>query len=129
MISRAVTNLLKNAGESIEDAIKEAPDHEGEIRVSVSQTEQLIVLEISDNGAGLPQDRSRLMEPYVTSRAAGTGLGLSIVTKIIEEHRGTFSLSDAEPFDDNSKVGAKAVIKLPRMKHNTEQNMNLGKPV
>ena len=129
MISRAFTNLFKNAGESIEDAIKEAPDHEGEIRVSVSQTEQLIVLEISDNGAGLPQDRSRLMEPYVTNRASGTGLGLSIVTKIIEEHRGTFSLSDAEPFDYNSKVGAKAVIKLPGMKHNTEQNINLGKPV
>ena len=129
MIDRAVTNLLKNAGESIEEAIKESPDREGEIRVSVSQTEKLIVLEISDNGAGLPLDRSRLMEPYVTNRASGTGLGLSIVAKIIEEHRGTFLLSDAPPFGDDPKVGAKAVIKLPRMKHNTEQNINLGKPV
>ena len=129
MIGRAVTNLLKNAGESVEEALKEAPGCEGEIRVSVSQTEQLIVLEISDNGAGLPQDRSRLMEPYVTNRASGTGLGLSIVAKIIEEHRGTFSLVDAEPFGDNPKVGAKAVIKLPRMKYDTKKNINPGKPV
>ena len=129
MIGRAVTNLLKNAGESIDDATDNTPGLRGEIRVSVFQTDQLVILEISDNGTGLPEDRSRLLEPYVTNRASGTGLGLSIVAKIIEEHRGTFSLSDAEPFYDNVAVGAKAVIKLPRLKHSTEQNINLGKPV
>jgi two-component system nitrogen regulation sensor histidine kinase NtrY len=40
-----------------------------------------------DNGIGLPQEnRSRLTEPYMTTREKGTGLGLAIVTRIMEEH-------------------------------------------
>jgi two-component system nitrogen regulation sensor histidine kinase NtrY len=126
MIGRAVTNLLKNSGESIEEAVKDNPGRKGEIRIAVSQTGRLVELEISDNGTGLPEDRSRLLEPYVTNRASGTGLGLSIVVKTIEEHGGSFLLSDAEPFEDGAKPGAKAVIKLPRLKQTTEQTINLG---
>lgn len=129
MIGRAVTNLLKNAGESIDDARTEAPDRKGEIRVALYQTDRLIILEISDNGTGLPEDRSRLLEPYVTNRASGTGLGLSIVVKTIEEHRGTFSLTDADLFGDNNTIGAKAMIKLPRINQSSEHRTHLGKPV
>ena len=121
MIGRAVTNLLKNAGESIEDALKEFPNRKGEIRVSMSTNARTIVLEISDNGIGLPEDRSRLLEPYVTNRVAGTGLGLSIVVKTIEEHRGTFLLSGADSFDNSTVVGAKAVVKLPRITKSISQ--------
>ena len=128
MIGRAITNLLKNAGESIEDAVKNDPKRRGEIRVVASQTDRSIELEISDNGTGLPEDRSRLLEPYVTNRVSGTGLGLSIVVKTIEEHGGSFVLSDAEPFEDRARPGAKAVIKLPRLKHKNEQTINLGTP-
>jgi two-component system nitrogen regulation sensor histidine kinase NtrY len=62
---------------------------------------------IEDNGIGLPQDRARLFEPYVTTRAKGTGLGLPIVKKIVEEHGGTLHLEDAEG------RGARAVLRLP----------------
>jgi two-component system nitrogen regulation sensor histidine kinase NtrY len=54
-------------------------------------------LSIQDNGVGLPQDRERMLEPYVTTREKGTGLGLAIVNKIVEEHGGdmTFSAVDS----------------------------------
>ena len=68
---------------------------------------------IADNGIGLPEDRARLFEPYVTTRDKGTGLGLPIVKKIIEEHGGTLRLDDADPFDDQDHFGACAVIRLP----------------
>jgi two-component system nitrogen regulation sensor histidine kinase NtrY len=54
-----------------------------------------------------------LFEPYVTTRSAGTGLGLPIVKKIIEEHGGSLTLTNAKPFENQSHFGAKAVIKLP----------------
>ena len=127
MIGRAVTNLLKNSGESIEEALKKSPKRKGEIRVVASQTDRSVLLTVVDNGTGLPEDRSRLLEPYVTNRQSGTGLGLSIVVKTIEEHGGTFSLSDAEPFGDGAMPGAQAVIKLPKLKQTTAQNVALGK--
>ena len=53
---------------------------------------------VEDNGKGLPhQDRERLTEPYVTTRAKGTGLGLAIVKKIMEDHGGELMLEDGEP--------------------------------
>ena len=70
---------------------------------------------ITDNGIGLPQDRNRLFEPYVTTRAEGTGLGLSIVRKIIEEHGGTLRLTDATAPDGAPQRGAMADIRLPRL--------------
>jgi two-component system nitrogen regulation sensor histidine kinase NtrY len=127
MIGRAITNLLKNSGESIEEALKKSPKRKGEIRVVASQTDRSVVLTVVDNGTGLPEDRSRLLEPYVTNRQSGTGLGLSIVVKTIEEHGGTFSLSDAEPFGDGAMPGAQAVIKLPKLKQTTAHSVALGK--
>ena len=50
---------------------------------------------VSDNGKGFPrEDRHRLIEPYVTTRAEGTGLGLPIVVKIFEDHGGGVELLD-----------------------------------
>jgi two-component system nitrogen regulation sensor histidine kinase NtrY len=127
MIGRAITNLLKNSGESIEEALKKSPKRKGEIRVVASQTDRSVVITVVDNGTGLPEDRSRLLEPYVTNRQSGTGPGLSIVVKTIEEHGGTFSLSDAEPFGDGAMPGAQAVIKLPKLKQTTAHSVALGK--
>ena len=53
-----------------------------------------VTIAVADTGVGLPADRDRIMEPYVTTRARGTGLGLAIVKKIIEEHCGTIGFSD-----------------------------------
>ena len=52
------------------------------------------MIEITDTGIGLPQDRERLTEPYMTTRVRGTGLGLAIVKKIVEEHLGEISFLD-----------------------------------
>ncbi len=116
MINQALTNLIKNAGEAIESLQeKGAPKgHVPEIHVTFTATPELALITIADNGTGLPPDRARLFEPYVTTREKGTGLGLPIVKKIIEEHGGTLVLTDAPIFDGNAHAGAMAEIRLPR---------------
>ncbi|WP_239113414.1 sensor histidine kinase NtrY-like [Shimia biformata] len=116
MISQALTNLIKNAGEAIETRQEKSPDLSitPEIRVTCDIVEESRAeIRIADNGIGLPLDRSRLFEPYVTTRDKGTGLGLPIVKKIIEEHGGTLSLEDAPVFGNDDHFGAMAVIRLP----------------
>ena len=115
MIGQALTNLIKNAGEAIE-SLREAGAPEGHapvIRIESAGEGDWAVIRISDNGIGLPDDRGRLFEPYVTTRDKGTGLGLPIVKKIIEEHGGTLVLEDAEPFATGAHRGACAVVRLP----------------
>jgi two-component system, NtrC family, nitrogen regulation sensor histidine kinase NtrY len=116
MIGQAFTNLIKNAGEAIESyQEKSAPGgFVPEIRIALTADESEAVIHISDNGTGLPPDRARLFEPYVTTREKGTGLGLPIVKKIIEEHGGTLALLDAPVFPGNDHAGAMAEIRLPR---------------
>jgi two-component system nitrogen regulation sensor histidine kinase NtrY len=127
MMAQAFTNLIKNAGEAIETRmeIEDAPAFVPEIRVCFEAQDAELRITISDNGIGLPEDRARLFEPYVTTRAAGTGLGLSIVRKIMEEHGGTLRLEDAEIFEGGTHPGAKAVIRLPRLspRQMTEEDM------
>ncbi|WP_370641118.1 ATP-binding protein [Nereida sp. MMG025] len=115
MISQALNNLIKNAGEAIESRAETQADgaHAPEIRVRLLQEGDWGIVEIEDNGIGLPADRAKLFEPYVTTREKGTGLGLPIVKKIIEEHGGTLELTDASIFEGNDHAGAKAVIRLP----------------
>ncbi|MFC4668851.1 ATP-binding protein [Seohaeicola nanhaiensis] len=115
MIGQALTNLIKNAGEAI-GTLREKGAPEGfvpEIRVTLKPRASDCEITIADNGIGLPEDRARLFEPYVTTRNEGTGLGLPIVKKIIEEHGGSLALEDAPVFDGNHHHGAMAVIRLP----------------
>ena len=97
MIGQALTNLIKNAGEAIEEVREKnpRPGYVPEIRVAVEPGEAFTTITIADNGTGLPPDRSRLFEPYVTTREKGTGLGLSIVKEISSEYQGAFGLSRA----------------------------------
>ena len=116
MIGQALTNLIKNAGEAIETLYQKngVPEgHSPKVLVEMVLRKKSVEISISDNGVGLPEDRSRLFEPYVTTRKEGTGLGLSIVKKIIEEHGGTLVLTDAAPLDGSGQIGARAEIKLP----------------
>lgn len=116
MISQALTNLIKNAGEAIETLHEKGapPGHRPEIRITFTAEPDAAIIRIMDNGTGLPPDRARLFEPYVTTREKGTGLGLPIVKKIIEEHGGTLALLDAPVFEGNDHCGAMAEIRLPR---------------
>ncbi|MCW1428477.1 ATP-binding protein [Novosphingobium sp. JCM 18896] len=94
---QAMTNVLKNAVEAIEAKAKaETANFRGLIAVTMTLVRETVVVAIEDNGIGLPQDRERIIEPYVTTREKGTGLGLAIVNKIVEEHGGDMSFTAVE---------------------------------
>lgn len=95
LISQAVTNIVKNATEAIEQVPAEELG-KGRIDVVVSREGEDVLIDVIDNGIGLPKvARSRLLEPYVTTRAKGTGLGLAIVGRVLEDHGGRIELKDA----------------------------------
>jgi two-component system, NtrC family, nitrogen regulation sensor histidine kinase NtrY len=95
LLSQAVTNILKNATEAIA-GVAETERGQGHVTVSVVRNGTNVVIEVIDNGIGLPKEnRQRLLEPYVTTREKGTGLGLAIVGRIMEEHGGGIELFDA----------------------------------
>ncbi len=95
LISQALTNIIKNATEAIEQVPSEQLG-KGRIDVIAAQEEADIVIDVVDNGIGLPKvARQRLLEPYVTTRQKGTGLGLAIVGRILEDHGGKIELGDA----------------------------------
>ncbi|MCP3469881.1 PAS domain-containing sensor histidine kinase [Bradyrhizobium sp. CCGUVB1N3] len=102
LISQAVTNIVKNATEAIEQVPPEELGKDGgkgRIDVVVSREAQDVLIDVVDNGIGLPKvARSRLLEPYVTTRAKGTGLGLAIVGRVLEDHGGRIELKDASDF-------------------------------
>jgi two-component system nitrogen regulation sensor histidine kinase NtrY len=95
LVTQALTNIVKNAAEAIE-ATGDLDTRPGIIRVRVRDEPGQAVIEVEDNGKGLPsEDRDKLLEPYMTTREKGTGLGLAIVRKIMEEQGGSIALLDA----------------------------------
>ncbi|XUU60010.1 sensor histidine kinase [Erythrobacter sp. HA6-11] len=96
-LGQAMTNILKNAVEAVETRAANAePDYRGRIGVEMASSETMLRVCVSDNGIGLPNERERITEPYMTTRERGTGLGLAIVHKIVDEHGGDLSFSAAE---------------------------------
>ena len=103
-VGQALTNLLKNATESI--LARDPPTdgealHKGRVRIAVedekTQGSRRVAIVVEDNGRGLPAERRDLLtEPYVTSHDKGTGLGLAIVKKIMEDHNGDLVLEDRD---------------------------------
>jgi len=95
LLSQALTNIVKNATEGIAGdnaAERQTP----KIKVKLAENEGTIAIDVIDNGIGFPKEnRQRLLEPYMTTRAEGTGLGLPIVAKILEDHGGGIELLDA----------------------------------
>ncbi len=112
LVSQALTNVLKNATEGI-DALGPFPS-QGIVLTTLSVGgAEFAEIAVSDNGKGFPrEDRHRLVEPYVTTRAEGTGLGLPIVVKIFEDHGGGVDLLDGLGRPDGN-LGAKVLMKLP----------------
>ena len=110
MMGQVFTNLLKNAGEALDEKRENPPPGwVPQVRVVMLAAPDAVTIRIADNGPGLPEDRTRLFEPYVTMKPGGTGLGLPIVKKIVEEHGGSLSLTDTA-----DGPGAVAEIRLPR---------------
>ena len=108
-LGQALTNVIKNAAEAIQQKAETSDGFQlsdGAIELAIRSDNQMIVIELTDNGIGLPIERERIVEPYMTTRASGTGLGLAIVKKIVEEHFGEIKFGDA----DNG--GTKVMIRL-----------------
>ncbi len=113
LITQALTNIYKNAGESIQRRLDSsgADDMDGIIETQITDTDEQLHLTITDNGMGWPfPDKERLLEPYVTTRDSGTGLGLAIVMRIADDHGGRLTLHDRS--DD--VPGAVIKITLPK---------------
>jgi two-component system nitrogen regulation sensor histidine kinase NtrY len=92
-LGQALTNIVKNAVEAIDQKPEESRGG-SEIAMTIREDGSQLIIEIADTGIGLPSERGRLTEPYMTTRAKGTGLGLAIVKKIVEEHMGTIDFED-----------------------------------
>jgi len=113
LITQALTNIYKNAGESVTRRLDTtgSDDLAGSIETLVTETDAHIKLRIRDNGMGWPfPDKERLLEPYVTTRDSGTGLGLAIVMRIADDHGGSLTLHDR----DDDVTGAAIEIKFPK---------------
>jgi two-component system nitrogen regulation sensor histidine kinase NtrY len=96
-LMQVMTNLLKNAAESIEARVAAdgGSGARGAIRLKLSANEEGLELTVEDNGMGFPPgEAQKMLEPYVTTRAKGTGLGLAIVRKIMEDHKGRIYLEN-----------------------------------
>lgn len=91
---QVMTNVLKNAVEAIETRAKaEDVDYRGRVAVTLAGDHETVTVSVTDNGIGLPAERERILEPYMTTREKGTGLGLAIVHKIVEEHGGEMAFT------------------------------------
>jgi two-component system nitrogen regulation sensor histidine kinase NtrY len=129
LIGQCLTNLLKNAAESV--AARRARDGEpkdGWVILRLRDLDTGVQFEVIDNGLGFPaQDREKLIEPYVTTRAKGAGLGLAIVARIVEDHGGLIELDDAPvqagaPKDTHR--GALVRFVLPKRSEPTPDSQN-----
>jgi two-component system, NtrC family, nitrogen regulation sensor histidine kinase NtrY len=95
-LGQALTNVVKNGVEAIETR-RNRGEHSlagDRIEVRLKRDGDQLVIDVMDTGTGLPEDRERLTEPYMTTRVRGTGLGLAIVKKIVEEHHGEIAFLD-----------------------------------
>ncbi len=113
LITQALTNITKNAAEGIA-ALPEDEREPGRIEIVLTTTaDGMANLDVIDNGKGFPtENRQRLLEPYMTTRAEGTGLGLAIVAKIFEDHGGGIDLLDAS-LDGRHGRGARVRLFFP----------------
>ena len=95
-LGQALTNVVKNSVEAIESRINRG-EHSfagDRVELKLHMEDHHLVIDVMDTGIGLPEDRERLTEPYVTTRVRGTGLGLAIVKKIVQEHMGEIAFLD-----------------------------------
>ena len=103
-INQVLTNLIQNSVDAI-DGNESGPAGIVSLQLKAEANNYFLIVE--DNGKGLPEQKERLTEPYVTTRAKGTGLGLAIVKKILDEHQASLGLHDKQG------GGARIEIRLP----------------
>ncbi len=107
-LNRVIINLIKNSEEALADIKQKDLNFKGNIDIEIISNNDYITFRIHDNGPGIT-DAKKAMTPYFTTKKTGTGLGLPIVTKIINEHNGSFSIKK----NKNNK-GTIVTISLPK---------------
>ncbi|WDE97808.1 ATP-binding protein [Lentisphaera profundi] len=117
-IHRVFLNLLNNAADAIVGKYKGEEGGMIELRVDLSQSEQLLEIDVIDNGEGIPEEmKSRVFEVFYTGKGdEGTGLGLAVSKKIIESHKGNISFSS----DPNGTIFS---IRLPLHQRNNNTRL------
>ncbi|MEK7791655.1 MAG: ATP-binding protein [Pseudomonadota bacterium] len=107
-LRQVLHNLLQNAQDALVDI------SEPVIEVCTEMVHGGVQLSVRDNGCGFSDEiKSRVFEPYVTTKSKGTGLGLPIVKKIVEEHGGFIHIENIKPH------GAQISIILPTVEKDT----------
>jgi len=109
-LNRVFINLIKNSEEAFLEKVEKEPNFKGNIDIEINDNNDYIIILLIDNGPGIA-DSKKAMTPYFTTKKTGTGLGLPIVTKIINEHSGSFTIK-------NKKNGAGAIVKISLPKIN-----------
>lgn len=108
LLKRCLDNLVRNASQ----ALREERVPEGRVIVAARAAGEHALLEVRDNGPGIPEDAwERVFDPYYTTKSEGTGLGLAIVKKIVLEHGGEIHCGRSQ------EGGARVEIRLPMHKH------------
>ena len=108
-LNRVFINLLKNSEEALEENSKKYLNFKGNIDIEITSNNDYIICRLTDNGPGII-DAKKAMTPYFTTKKTGTGLGLPIVSKIINEHSGSFSIKNKK----NGK-GTIVSISIPKL--------------
>ncbi len=108
-LNRVFINLIKNSEEAFEELLIKDPNFKGNIDIEINSNNDYIVFRLIDNGPGIT-DAIKAMTPYFTTKKTGTGLGLPIVTKIINEHSGSFSIKNIK-----KGKGTLIIISFPRL--------------
>ena len=107
-LNRVFLNLFKNSVESINEKIVKDVDFKGKISVDIKDDSHYIYVTITDNGVGFENvDKTKMLNPYFTTKKKGTGLGLAIVTKVINDHNSTILFTSI-------KEGARVEISIPK---------------
>ena len=102
LLKRSIENLVLNALQAV-------PRNTGEVRISVLEEEEWLVLIVDDNGPGVPPElREHVFEANVTSKEGGTGLGLALVKGVVEAHSGYIK------YETSPLGGARFEARIPR---------------
>ncbi|MCS4435252.1 ATP-binding protein [Aquiflexum gelatinilyticum] len=112
--TRVIINLCNNAF----DAMRTVTTlHAASLRVRTKAEKDFIIIEVADNGPGIPEEiKDKILQPFFTTKKGteGTGLGLSITHDIVKAHGGELRV-ESPPTSDNGEVrnGSKFIVSLP----------------
>ncbi len=112
-IRGVLINIISNAVAAVR-SLYTSPGGEIEVHLDFDRSSARAKIEVLDNGPGIAaQDKSRVFEPYFTTKKGGTGLGLAIVSSVVSDHQGEVRVFD------NTPQGTRIVISLPQQPQST----------